>query len=473
MKGERQDQLQLGDLGGISLDRLLQVAPRTPLGEVRNLRQINSLAGILLMDGRNFPQAFIEIRDLLDHSGGDQDLVGDLPTAEVYALERSAPLSDVFEDPECCGKTLILTEAGRPTAIIRTEEILAGMLRQVSVLHERDHWLRRQITEMQAGLDNLCHGLGRNLQRLENLLAPLADEKASMTLAMLQRQTGILASGLHPADDQDGTVNLRSLMEEEQSLVQQIAAWYGSCCQWESLPAGTLTRGAGLWRSMLFALLEYVLRQGGQGLKLSCGAVETEQGWLQGHINVEGGGCSVLAAAWISGSGPGWQEPCLMTARRDFLRAGGRLAATRDGGRLQFQMQWPAFAADPRKTPGEQLIFLVDDDPDILSVLSAELRDLGHRVAVAANGALALDYVKTECPDLVLTDLRMPDMDGLQLVSRIREERPGLPVWIFSGKVDTWEGKRLASNAGAAGFLPKPCEYEHLKQVLCGGQGAV
>ena len=136
-------------------------------------------------------------------------------------------------------------------------------------------------------------------------------------------------------------------------------------------------------------------------------------------------------------------------------------------------MQWPAFAADPRKTPGEQLIFLVDDDPDILSVLSAELRDLGHRVAVAANGALALDYVKTECPDLVLTDLRMPDMDGLQLVSRIREERPGLPVWIFSGKVDTWEGKRLASNAGAAGFLPKPCEYEHLKQVLCGGQGAV
>jgi CheY-like chemotaxis protein len=77
-------------------------------------------------------------------------------------------------------------------------------------------------------------------------------------------------------------------------------------------------------------------------------------------------------------------------------------------------------------------ILLVDDDPGVRYALTEVLRDRGYRVVGVDSGAKALAML--DGVDVVVTDLSMPGMDGLELVSQIAARAPALPVILFSSK---------------------------------------
>lgn len=78
------------------------------------------------------------------------------------------------------------------------------------------------------------------------------------------------------------------------------------------------------------------------------------------------------------------------------------------------------------------LILIVDDEPTIRDVLTAVLADEGFRVACAADGREALDVLDATVPDLLITDVSMPHMTGLELVGRLRARGDGIPVVMMS-----------------------------------------
>lgn len=81
-------------------------------------------------------------------------------------------------------------------------------------------------------------------------------------------------------------------------------------------------------------------------------------------------------------------------------------------------------------------ILLVDDNANGLSARQAVLEELGHRITTAASGAEALDQFGRYKFDLVVTDFRMPKMDGLELIVRLRKQSPEVPIILISGYVD-------------------------------------
>jgi CheY-like chemotaxis protein len=79
----------------------------------------------------------------------------------------------------------------------------------------------------------------------------------------------------------------------------------------------------------------------------------------------------------------------------------------------------------------------VDDNAHGLSARKSVLEELGHTIVTASRGADALKFIAREKFDLVVTDYKMEHMDGLELIGRVREESPDLPIILISGFVDS------------------------------------
>jgi DNA-binding NtrC family response regulator len=101
-------------------------------------------------------------------------------------------------------------------------------------------------------------------------------------------------------------------------------------------------------------------------------------------------------------------------------------------------------------------LLLVDDEPLILSALARLLRRSGYEVATAENGRVALGMLETSDFDLVLTDLRMPMLDGRALLVAVRAAHAALPVVVMTGYGDTSDEDLL--RLGACAVLSKPSE---------------
>ncbi len=99
-------------------------------------------------------------------------------------------------------------------------------------------------------------------------------------------------------------------------------------------------------------------------------------------------------------------------------------------------------------------VLVVEDCPVQSDYIAQVLAAAGHQVRLAADGAEGLAAVRDSTPDLVLTDMQMPEMDGLELVAVVRSEFPGLPVVLTAG-AGSEELAVRALRAGAAGYVPK------------------
>jgi DNA-binding NtrC family response regulator len=107
------------------------------------------------------------------------------------------------------------------------------------------------------------------------------------------------------------------------------------------------------------------------------------------------------------------------------------------------------------------VVLVAEDDDAYRQALRRGLERAGFEVVEGANGRQALDIVDLEPVDLVLTDLQMPEVDGLGLLSALRETRPELPVILMSG-VGTLETAVKAVRLGATDFLEKPVGFDRL-----------
>ncbi len=105
-------------------------------------------------------------------------------------------------------------------------------------------------------------------------------------------------------------------------------------------------------------------------------------------------------------------------------------------------------------------ILVVDDEPQITRVLKTTLSSQGYGVRTASDGEDALRQLKTWSPDLIITDLRMPNMDGLDLCRRVRTESR-LPIIVLSVKGEETI-KVEALDAGADDYITKPFSTNEL-----------
>ncbi len=114
---------------------------------------------------------------------------------------------------------------------------------------------------------------------------------------------------------------------------------------------------------------------------------------------------------------------------------------------------------------GERMpkILIADDDPVLLKYLSAVLEKQDYQYATATNGIEAIEKVKTYSPDLMLLDVMMPEMDGLEVCKKVKDDpstRP-IPIILITGSTDR-ELRIKGLSAGANDFLTKPIDRPEL-----------
>ncbi len=110
-------------------------------------------------------------------------------------------------------------------------------------------------------------------------------------------------------------------------------------------------------------------------------------------------------------------------------------------------------------------ILFVDDEPSILSALQREFRHSGYRLLTADSAAGALDLLTRESVDLVITDMRMPAMDGAELLQRVRRNWPRISRVLMTGHADLAQTIRAINEGGVHYYVGKPWEEAQLRQV--------
>ncbi|MEK6976688.1 MAG: response regulator [Candidatus Thermoplasmatota archaeon] len=118
-------------------------------------------------------------------------------------------------------------------------------------------------------------------------------------------------------------------------------------------------------------------------------------------------------------------------------------------------------------TPRDQRVLVVDDEPDILDTVRACLEaDLGVEVREARSGPQALALVESTAFDLILTDYKMPGMDGLELLRHVAARAPSVPRVLMTAFPDVDLAINALNDGRILHFLSKPLAPEELRDVL-------
>lgn len=112
-------------------------------------------------------------------------------------------------------------------------------------------------------------------------------------------------------------------------------------------------------------------------------------------------------------------------------------------------------------------ILLVEDFEDSRFMMRRLLEMGGYRVVEATNGREAVEFAESECPDLILMDLSLPELDGLSATKLIREIEKlcDVPIVALTGH-DTGEFHSQALAAGCNEYVTKPVDFDHLENVV-------
>ncbi|MEM9058361.1 MAG: sigma 54-interacting transcriptional regulator, partial [Pseudomonadota bacterium] len=110
-------------------------------------------------------------------------------------------------------------------------------------------------------------------------------------------------------------------------------------------------------------------------------------------------------------------------------------------------------------------VWIVDDDASIRWVLEKSFAEAGMTPSGFSTAREALSALGESSPDVVITDIRMPDMDGLELLNHIGQRRPGLPVIVITAHSDL-DSAVAAYGGGAFEYLPKPFDVDQAVQLV-------
>lgn len=113
------------------------------------------------------------------------------------------------------------------------------------------------------------------------------------------------------------------------------------------------------------------------------------------------------------------------------------------------------------------MVLIADDDPITRALVKGSLEQMGFQVTEATNGAEALDALQKYQPDLLLLDVKMPVMDGIQTLKKLRKLPAGkhLPVIMLTGLADSDSAAKAAA-AGATDYVTKPINWRLLGQRI-------
>jgi len=110
-------------------------------------------------------------------------------------------------------------------------------------------------------------------------------------------------------------------------------------------------------------------------------------------------------------------------------------------------------------------ILVVDDEPNIREVLQSFLENEGYEVFTADSGATTFSVLEGNNPHIVLLDVRMPDIDGLQCLRHLKDIYPETQVIMMSGFATIQMAKK-SLEIGAFDYICKPLSFTHLKEVI-------
>jgi DNA-binding response OmpR family regulator len=110
-------------------------------------------------------------------------------------------------------------------------------------------------------------------------------------------------------------------------------------------------------------------------------------------------------------------------------------------------------------------VLVVDDEPQVRNLMEHFLTDRGYAVRLAENGRRALAELDAFAPDVVLLDMHMPEMDGIETLKHLAARSPGLPVIMVTVNEDVETTSQLLQ-LGAADYVPKPFNLDYLEQAI-------
>lgn len=115
-------------------------------------------------------------------------------------------------------------------------------------------------------------------------------------------------------------------------------------------------------------------------------------------------------------------------------------------------------------------VLLVDDEEEFTSILSERMETRGLSVQTAADGKTALELIKKSYFDVVVLDMSMPEMDGIETLKRLLKITPDIQVIMLTGHATLQKGVE-AVKLGAVDFLEKPADFESLLSKIKDAQG--
>lgn len=110
-------------------------------------------------------------------------------------------------------------------------------------------------------------------------------------------------------------------------------------------------------------------------------------------------------------------------------------------------------------------VLVVDDEPEFVATLVKRLRKRGLTCEGVCSGALALEAISREAFEVMLLDMRMPDLDGSAVLREVKRLKPETRVILLTGHISTQDGM-TGFDQGAHDYLTKPVEFESLLETL-------